>query len=285
MTAPTHAHGPTTTATCAARWSMPRPSSPPRGGADGVVAARGRPPGRRVAERRVPALPEPRRAAGAGRVRGARDASPAGCSRRSTAAGAASRRRPRWTASGRPAGPTSSSRSTSPACSRSRSGRARPSCTCPTTRRRTRSSSDALDALQRGRAAGVPRAGAEELAWIAVHGAAVLLGERLMPATGARARHRGDARHGRPRTPDRPDPRVDCRDVDRPGRRPRATRSGCSSRPPSARSSVSSARSTTTRPGCGRTCSCRSARPGSRSCRSPPSRRPARTRRGSRPRS
>ncbi len=43
--------------------------------------------------------------------------------------------------------------------------------------------SAALDALDRDGALAVPRAGAEEAAWAAVHGAAVLLGERLIPAT------------------------------------------------------------------------------------------------------
>lgn len=41
----------------------------------------------------------------------------------------------------------------------------------------------ALDALDRDGVLTVPRAGAEEPAWAAVHGAAVLLGERLIPAT------------------------------------------------------------------------------------------------------
>jgi AcrR family transcriptional regulator len=40
-----------------------------------------------------------------------------------------------------------------------------------------------LDALEAAGVLAVPRAGAEAFAWIAVHGAAVLLGERLLPAT------------------------------------------------------------------------------------------------------
>ncbi len=43
--------------------------------------------------------------------------------------------------------------------------------------------SDALDALQAAGLLAIPRSGAEAFAWIAVHGAAVLLGERLLPAT------------------------------------------------------------------------------------------------------
>jgi AcrR family transcriptional regulator len=43
--------------------------------------------------------------------------------------------------------------------------------------------SDDLDALGAAGVLAVPRAGAEAFAWIAVHGAAVLLGERLLPAT------------------------------------------------------------------------------------------------------
>jgi AcrR family transcriptional regulator len=43
--------------------------------------------------------------------------------------------------------------------------------------------SAALDALDAAGALAVPRAGAEEPAWAAVHGAAVLLGERMIPAT------------------------------------------------------------------------------------------------------
>ena len=42
--------------------------------------------------------------------------------------------------------------------------------------------SAALDTLERAGALAVPRAGAEEPAWAAVHGAAVLLGERMIPA-------------------------------------------------------------------------------------------------------
>ena len=41
--------------------------------------------------------------------------------------------------------------------------------------------SDALDALHRAGLLAVPRAGAEGPAWVAVHGAAVLLGEGLLP--------------------------------------------------------------------------------------------------------
>jgi AcrR family transcriptional regulator len=41
--------------------------------------------------------------------------------------------------------------------------------------------SAALDALEAAGALAVPRAGAEEPAWAAVHGAAVLLGERMIP--------------------------------------------------------------------------------------------------------
>jgi AcrR family transcriptional regulator len=41
--------------------------------------------------------------------------------------------------------------------------------------------SDALDALDRARLLAVPRAGAEAPAWVAVHGAAVLLGEGMLP--------------------------------------------------------------------------------------------------------
>jgi AcrR family transcriptional regulator len=43
--------------------------------------------------------------------------------------------------------------------------------------------SSALDALERQQALAVPRVGAEEPAWAAVHGAAVLLGERMIPPT------------------------------------------------------------------------------------------------------
>jgi AcrR family transcriptional regulator len=43
--------------------------------------------------------------------------------------------------------------------------------------------SDDLDALRTAGVLAVPRAGAEAYAWIGVHGAAVLLGERLLPAT------------------------------------------------------------------------------------------------------
>jgi hypothetical protein len=43
--------------------------------------------------------------------------------------------------------------------------------------------SDDLDALEAAGVLAIPRAGAEAFAWIAVHGAAVLLGERLLPAT------------------------------------------------------------------------------------------------------
>jgi AcrR family transcriptional regulator len=43
--------------------------------------------------------------------------------------------------------------------------------------------SAALDTLARAGALAVPRAGAEEPAWAAVHGAAVLLGERMIPAS------------------------------------------------------------------------------------------------------
>ena len=41
--------------------------------------------------------------------------------------------------------------------------------------------SDDLDALEAAGVLAIPRAGAEAYAWIAVHGAAVLLGERLLP--------------------------------------------------------------------------------------------------------
>ena len=41
--------------------------------------------------------------------------------------------------------------------------------------------SAALDALDRAGRLAVPRNGAEEPAWAAVHGAAVLLGERMIP--------------------------------------------------------------------------------------------------------
>jgi AcrR family transcriptional regulator len=43
--------------------------------------------------------------------------------------------------------------------------------------------SEALDGLETAGLLAVPRPGAEAFAWIAVHGAAVLLGERLLPAT------------------------------------------------------------------------------------------------------
>ena len=42
--------------------------------------------------------------------------------------------------------------------------------------------SEALDDLSGANLLAVPRAGAETYAWIAVHGAAVLLGDRLLPA-------------------------------------------------------------------------------------------------------
>ncbi len=67
------------------------------------------------------------------------------------------------------------------ACSRSRSGPARLSCTCPTTHPPTRSCQSALDTLDSAGLLAVPRAGAEAPAWVAVHGAAVLLGDGMLP--------------------------------------------------------------------------------------------------------
>ena len=146
----------------------------------------------------------------------------------------------------------------------------------------------ALDALERGWRAGRPAGGRR--------GAGVGRGPRCRgparraddPADRARAGRRGDPGHGRRRVaPARG--RLTARVHSGDGPRPRGwscrSSSACSGRRCSARSSASSARSTSTRPGCVRTCSCPSGRPASPSCRSTPFRRPAPTRRASPPRS
>ena len=79
-------------------------------------------------------------------------------------------------ASVRAAASTSGSRSRSLDCSRSRSGRSRPNCTCLEEPSPYHVLSGSLDQLDATGLLAVPRAGAEEYAWIGVHGAAVLLG-------------------------------------------------------------------------------------------------------------